>query len=203
MRPRVPSSWRAVAAALIVATAVAVAEPMTARDVPVEVIDRASTYEVTADNAVELTHEMAERGPQHPTGRRAWAYTSWELRANYTLEQSRGRCRLADATVLLEVDTTLPSWTPRHPPRAALRLAWRRMLESAREHERVHRLHAVEAAGAAASALTNAGEASTCAGVEKRVRTALRRASDDAAAKSRQFDRDTDYGRRAGVRLGD
>lgn len=171
--------------------------------VPVDVIDKRVHYEVQANDAAGLAAEMAERGPQHPTGRRAWAYTAWELRARYAVEPGASRCRLLDPAVVLEVTTTLPHWRPSRPVRTRLRASWTRMLAKAGEHEATHRQHAIDAARAAAVDIAAIREHGDCAGVERRVRDALRRANNAATRASRQFDAATDFGSRAGVRLVD
>lgn len=171
--------------------------------VPVDIVDRREHYEVQATDAVGLGREMAQRGPQHPTGRRAWAYTMWELRARYAVEPGDGGCRLMGPAVVLEVTTTLPHWRPAAPTRARLRSTWQRMLANAASHEATHREHAVDAARSAALEIARVDARESCAQVEGGVRAALRRASAEAARRSRLFDQQTDYGRRGGVRLGD
>lgn len=185
------------------AVAVAAAAGIDAAAVPVDVIDRREHYEVRAVDAQGLGREMAERGPQHPTGRRAWAYTAWELRARYAVEAGAGTCRLLDPAVVLEVATTLPHWRPKSPVRSRLRSSWQRMLGKASAHEAVHRAHAVDAARAAAVEIAAITPGATCADTERQVRMALRRARAEATRRSRLFDQQTDYGRRDGVRLAD
>lgn len=168
---------------------------------PVHVTDRTEYYVVRGADAATLVREMAERGPQHPTGRRAWAYTAWELRSRYALERHGRACRLLDPEIVLDVTVTLPRWEPQAPAPARLRSAWRRMLDKATAHERVHRLHGIEAAHAAAAAVADVPATGDCSDLERRLRSAVRRAIGAATQRSRVFDRETDYGRRAGVRL--
>ena len=113
----------------------------------------------------------------------------------------RGTCRLVEPKLVLDVVTTLPDWRPRGPPTRGLRAQWGRMLGRARAHEAVHRDHAVTAAHAAAAELATIEPGPSCSDVERRVRSALRRTIGDASRRSRIFDRETDYGRRAGVGL--
>ena len=174
-----------------------------AAGVPVEIVDRHEQYDVRASDAAGLVREMAERGPQHPTGRRAWAYTAWELRARYAIEPSKGECRLVDPAVVVEIVTTLPHWRPVRPASSRLRASWPRMLAKAAEHEAVHRAHGIDAARVAARELADLRAAPRCADIERQVRATIRRASHDAMRRSRAFDAATDYGRRAGVRLTD
>lgn len=171
--------------------------------VPVERIERRLHYIVNAADAPGLAREMAERGPQHPTGRRAWAYTAWELRSRYALEREGRNCRLLDPAVVLEVRTTLPRWEPKAVASSRLRSSWRRMLDRATAHEEEHRLHALDAARAAAIAIAAVPDRGDCRAIEAQVRAALRRASAEAMRRSRVFDRTTDYGRLQGVRLAD
>ena len=171
--------------------------------VPVDRVERDLHYTVRGSDAAALAREMAELGPQHPTGRRAWAYTAWELRSRYALELDGRNCRLLDPTVVLEVRTTLPRWEPKAVVTSRLRSNWRRMLVKAAEHERMHRRHAMDAADAAAAAIARVPATGECAALEGQMRSALRRASAAAARRGRLYDRDTDYGRLQGVRLGD
>lgn len=193
----------ALAVCVFASSGLATAGAADGEGVPVEIIDRQEQYDVRASDAAGLVREMAERGPQHPTGRRAWAYTAWELRARYAVEAGRDGCRLLDPAVVIEVATTLPQWRPGRPASARLRSSWTRMLRKAAEHEAVHRSHGLEAARAAALELAGIAHAPRCANLERRVREAIRRASHDAMRRSRAFDAATDYGRRAGVRLSD
>lgn len=160
--------------------------------VAVEVIDRQAPYGVRATDAAGLAREMAERGPQHPTGRRAWAYTAWAMRARYAVERTAAGCRLVEPTIVLDVSTTLPHWRPSAPARASLKSAWKRMLDQASAHEAAHRGHGIDAANAAAADIGRIGPGPDCADVERRVRAALRRASAEATRRGRAFDRDTD-----------
>lgn len=169
--------------------------------VPVEINDRAETYLLRATGVRGLAAEIEERGPQHPTGRRAWAYTGWTLDARYATEAGRTGCRLVEPTLVLVVVTTLPDWRPKGPPTRGLRAQWSRMLGKARAHEAVHRDHAVAAAHAAAAELATIETGPSCSDLERRVRSALRRAIAEAGRESREFDRRTDYGRREGVGL--
>lgn len=178
-------------------------DPALPSGVPVEIVDVAASYTVDAVDAEGLVREMAERGPQHPTGRRAWAYTAWSLRARYVIEPAPTGCRLLDPAVVLDVTTTLPRWQPRSRPSRRLRSGWDRMLRKARAHEAEHRRHAVDAANDAAAQITTIRTGGACADLERSVRSALRKASTAAAQRSRVFDRDTDYGRGQGVGLAD
>ncbi len=189
--------------ACIVAGMVAWPVATGATPVPVEIVERSAQYLVHGHDGNALAREMAERGPQHPTGRRAWAYTAWELRSRYALERDGRHCRLLEPTVVLDVVTTMPRWEPKGVVPMRLRATWLRMLDKAADHERVHRRHGVEAAHAAAAALAAVPASGDCALIERQVRSALRRASSDALRRSRIFDRETDYGRLGGVRLGD
>lgn len=169
--------------------------------VPVEVVDRDQTYAVDANSAEGLAAQMAERGPQHPFGRRAWAYTAWELRAPYTLERGKAACRIGETRVVLVVTITLPAWTPHRPAPHTLRSAWARMRRKAGEHEAVHRTHGIEAAHDAASRIAAIEPDGNCITLERAVRSALRAAIRAAGDRSRAFDLETNYGQRQGVRL--
>lgn len=187
----------------IVAGVLALPVATAATPVPVEIVERSAHYAVHGSDGNALAREMAERGPQHPTWRRAWACTAWELRSRYALERDGRPCRLLEPAVVLDVVTTMPRWEPKGVVPMRLRASWRRMLDKAADHEREHRRHGVDAAQAAALALAAVPASGDCALIERQVRSAIRRASSDALRRSRIFDRETDYGRLGGVRLGD
>lgn len=178
-------------------------DSLQATGVPVQRIEHGLHYVVTGSSATILARQMTERGPRHPSGRQAWAYTAWELRARYTLVARDGGCKLVDPTVLLEVWTTLPRWEPRRTPASGLLRSWQRMLDRAAGHEQEHRRHALDAAQVAATAIANLPARAECHAIDAQVHSALRRARAEATHRSGVFDRETDYGRLQGVRLAD
>lgn len=192
-----------VAMATMLAAGAATATHAVPAAVPLDVVDRTEHYRLQATDGPGLWREVVERGPQHPTGRRALAYTAWELGARYATRADPDGCRLLDARVRLEVVTTLPDWRPAGPTGGRLRGNWRRMLAHASAHEAEHRRHALDAARAAAVAIAAIAAGPGCAEVERRVRATLRHATGEAERRSRRFDRETDHGRRGRVPLAD
>lgn len=162
--------------------------------VPVQIEDIHATYVVRGEDAPTLTAEMTTYGPQHPTGRRAWAYTAWEVSTRYELDAGTGGCTLSQPRVSVQVSTTLPQWTPTRRPGQRLRRAWRRLLVQLEAHEAEHRRHALTAARATAEGLAALPAMPDCRSLERQARLVLRRAVAAAGRESRAFDRATDFG---------
>lgn len=161
---------------------------------PVEVEDVHRSYTLVGGDAVTLTHEMARLGPQHPTGRRAWAYTAWEVSARYELDVRDGACALTAPRVFVRIETTLPEWKPQHEPGGRLRRAWEKLLGRLAEHEAEHRRHALGAAKATAAGLGRLPPMPDCHAVERQARRVLRQSVAAASRESRAFDRETNFG---------
>lgn len=168
----------------------------------IEVIDRTEYYEVRGNTADGLARDMAAKGPQHPTGRRAWGYTDWRVNSTYVLVPRDRGCELGDVRVQLTVVTTLPRWVPSGvPAHPRLKRDWTRLLARIAEHEDTHRAHGLEAAALAEQRIASIPLQKDCATAEKSARRALRVSVLELTAVSRAFDRETDFGRRQGVGL--
>ncbi|WP_460833494.1 DUF922 domain-containing protein [Lysobacter humi (ex Lee et al. 2017)] len=171
----------------------------TAGDAGIDVDERIETYDVDGGDATTLTRQMAERGPLHQ-GRRAWAYTAWEVRSRYTPVAGIAGCRIESPRVRVEIVTTLPRWTATNAaPR--LRARWTRLVANLVEHEDVHRQHALDAADGAQAALEALPAERDCELAALRAQEALRAQVQLAKRRSYEFDRATKFGTRAGVRL--
>lgn len=189
--------WKA---ALMAAAAIGATIPATAAT-PVDVEDVDRTYVLRGWDGVALVREMTRSGPQHPTGRRSWAYTAWEVATRYDLVAGDGGCALQSPRVRIRVETTLPVWTPDGRPDWRLRSAWSRMYDQLVRHEAEHRRHGLAAAQATADGLERLGTMPDCRTVEREARRVLRHAVTAAGRESRAFDRTTDYGAGNRVRL--
>lgn len=167
----------------------------------VEVVDRTTRYELVGHDEAALAVGLARLGPRTPTGRRSWAYTSWELSHQYSLKPVKGGCRVEQPSVRIEIETTLPSWTPTGAVAPSLRVRWRRMMDALVRHEAIHREHGLDAARQVAEDLHNLAIQSDCRGAERAAQRLLRRAVAEAGRRSRAFDRETQFGARDGVGL--
>ena len=165
----------------------------------VEIRDRIEFYEVQGSTAYELAAGMARWGPQQPSGRRAWAFTAWELRSTYELVAGADGCRLAGIGVTLDVVTTLPQWRAEGRPSWQLRARWQRMMSSIRKHEEVHKAHALDAARRTAASLATLPVQPECSNAERHARSMLAHEVKRARQLSRTFDHATDFGAHEGV----
>jgi len=168
----------------------------------VNVVDRAEHFQLDARTRDALIQQLWSRGPRHESGRHAWGFTSWEFDIKYVLEPAGVGCSVAAPAVRLNVITILPDWRPSGRVSVGLSSEWARMLGRLQAHEATHREQGVAAASRLARELTGDERFPDCAVAERVLKRMVRAAVRDATLEGRRFDRRTNYGARAGVRLG-
>jgi predicted secreted Zn-dependent protease len=124
---------------------------------------------------------------------------AWEIRAQYTLQQSDQGCQLIEPTIQLDLRIVLPRWTSVARASSGLAVAWRHAQGQIISHEQQHRQHAHLAVSKAQAGLQELPAAAICPQAERQAQAVLRAANRQARQASLQFDLATDYVARNGI----
>ena len=184
------------------------APPPAAHPPPAPVVVRPSLsarelyYDIDGQSAGELREQIHRLGPRDGAEARD-ALTVWNLEWAYheAPAPSGGGCGLRDIRVTLDVETTLPRWTPPQTASANLVQMWRTYLEHVKQHEAGHRRIAEQNARELLSALT-ALHGATCPQVWDEASRTAERIVSEGRARNRAYDVETKHGQTQGVVLG-
>lgn len=162
---------------------------------------RIEYFDLRGTTARELRADLSRLGPVGETGIRGDGYTEYRIAWKFSMRMEDGVCRPKDVEVDLDVTMRLPRWNP--PPGSSTRLVetWNRFSEDLREHEDGHHRLARAAAREVRRKLKARGKAASCRALESKVNATANEVLREYREKQRQFDLDTDYGRRQGSRL--
>lgn len=148
-------------------------------------------YDIVGSTETELKAQLSALAPISQTdGRRHAANTTATYRWSWPGFGSAA-CNLGASEVTVEIQVTMPRWTP--PPGASRRLIekWNRFVDATDLHELGH----VEIAESNVSTITQAIASATCSSADAGATEALGRIQD----RHVQYDRDTDNGVKQGA----
>src|SRR5690606_32290713 len=115
-------------AVMLFLPAMAVAEPQVRRTI--------SEYAVSGKDGAAIMRQIRRKGPSHGMIGRAIAETRYVLDFGYEVQQSQGRCHIANPWVRLEITILFPRLDG--DVSLDLRQRWEHFLAGARQHEEEH-----------------------------------------------------------------
>ncbi len=148
--------------------------------------ERSRTFVVLGSCATQVSASLDVAGPVR-AGTRHAAYTEWSV----TWRLGRAGTVVGDATVDLEIETTLPRWIATRAADPALVAAWDLFVQGLAAHEAGHRAIAIEAAATVHRALAALGGRPFDADLERDARRTVDALIDAARADELHYDRET------------
>lgn len=155
------------------------------------------TYPVHGASERAVLESLRAGGPSS-AGSRFFGLTVTELEYRYYKVSEHGACRIEDVVVDLNVEITLPDWTPSAGADSELRSAWARFSTALRGHENGHRDLAVQGAEAVRDALEGL-RTRDCDTADAEAQRAAERVRVETEAAHRDFDHRTEHGRTQGA----
>jgi predicted secreted Zn-dependent protease len=111
----------------------------------------------------QLESELSTRGPQvKSTGRRHPGATQMQFTTKLGYSQSKGYCRISDATVTVRAKVILPRWSQRRGAEQDVRTVWDTLSSDIKRHEEGHVVIAKNHAREIEQALTQLGRSTSC-----------------------------------------
>ncbi|HVH09017.1 MAG TPA: DUF922 domain-containing protein [Gemmatimonadales bacterium] len=163
---------------------------------------RVQYYDIDGTSPGELREQIKRLGPRDEGAPRD-ALTVWNLEWAYheATGPSGGSCGLRDVRVTLDLETTLPRWTPPQGASPSLVQTWRTYLDHVKVHEAGHRRIAEQNARDLMNALT-ALRGTTCKEAWDQASPTAERIVSEGRVKNRAYDLETKHGQTQGVVLG-
>lgn len=160
-----------------------------------------SIYRISGSGYDELARAMARHGPgTDEIGTRLGLHRAdWRWSYRYRRDGRPGRCRLAEATVILRSVIVLPEWSNRSTAPAGMAERWREFVRALRYHEEGHRARARRLGVTLWQSLLGL-EAATCDALRERAERSARHAIEDGERVQLKYDRDTGHGAAQGAR---
>jgi predicted secreted Zn-dependent protease len=157
-------------------------------------------FSIEGDTSRELSAEIDAKGPVGDNGLRSDGYTRWFINWRFDMQSDATGCTASRIVVDLAVRMTLPRWQPPRSADPALVTRWNRYLSALRIHEDGHRFRAEAAAGDVRRALQRERGAADCRTLENRLNARANALLDELRTRQDAYDRETQSGRKQGVR---
>jgi predicted secreted Zn-dependent protease len=164
---------------------------------------KVETYPIEGNTAAELRESLNRLGPVNDDGRRSDGLTKWNVdwTFKYRSEVDGGPCTAYEVDAKLAVTTILPAWSPFDRPPPALAQRWQKFSDALRVHEDGHFQIAVEVAESVRKTLYANRAGRDCKTLDRHLHEIARRGLEEMREKHRQYDIETDSGRRQGTRV--
>jgi predicted secreted Zn-dependent protease len=162
---------------------------------------KVETYAIEGNSVSELRASLNRRGPVDDDGRRSDGFTKWNVdwTFKYRSEVEGGPCTAYEVDAKLAVTTILPTWNPFDRPPPALAQRWQTFSSALRVHEDGHFQIAVEVAESVRKEMWANRAGRDCKTLDRTLRENARRGLEQMREKQRQYDVDTDSGRKQGT----
>jgi predicted secreted Zn-dependent protease len=158
-----------------------------------------SYYEVKARPDQPLYAQLYAASPIKEEGQALHGFTNWDLQWNLEMNTDKsGFCRITRTTTKLRVVTTLPKLDGANTQQTA---DFDRYISALRQHELGHHRIAEQAARAIEHKLRTLKAMSNCESLGNYADASARRTLKHFNEKSRQYDRETDHGKKQGAWL--
>jgi predicted secreted Zn-dependent protease len=157
-------------------------------------------FDVRGASSRELDAQIAAKGPVGENGRRSDGYTRWHIDWRFDMNSDGTGCTAQNIVVNLDIRMTLPRWERPRSADPALVERWDRYLAALRLHEDGHRYRAEAAAGDVRRTLQRERTARDCGTLENRLNALANSLLDGLRRQQEDYDRETESGRRQGVR---
>lgn len=157
-------------------------------------------FDVQGDTARELNADIAAKAPVGDNGLRSDGYTRWNIDWTFQFDSDASGCTASRVDVNLAIHTILPRWNPPRSANPALVARWNSYVAALRVHEDGHRYRAAAAAGEMRRALTLERSAPDCAALEEKLNARANALLDELRNQQAAYDRETESGRKQGVR---
>lgn len=166
----------------------------------VHVVEVDSMYRVRGLDYDDLLREMRRKGPGgEELGTRLGIHLAdWRWSYTYRMRAGTGRCRVAEATVLLRSVIVRPDWVDAARAPREIAHDWPRFLAALLEHEMGHRRRARMQGVALWQSLLGL-QAGSCEALEMLVRETADRVIAEGEADQEAYDRDTEHGIKQGA----
>ncbi len=169
------------------------------RVTPPAVSERYEYYEIKGTNEKELRSQMCRNGCALDNGETYDSVTAWRWKLQYGYDRRPGSCALDSFRVDLFITYRFPKWVQNGGVDRALVEKWENYQKRLAIHENGHRDLAVEAASGLSQIAAGLPPASSCAELDRQVRTLGRDRMEKLNADEKSYDDVTAHGRTQGA----
>lgn len=153
-------------------------------------------YGISGNTADGLRSQMSSKGPSGYDG-----YTNWNVRWSYPVESSGTAYVTGPLTVVVDVEETLPEWTPAAGAPADLVAKWNAYIAALKLHEDGHKDIGIEAGNAVMNALKSVPPQPSPADLRQAADAAAAGALGGFSGRDETYDDTTGHGATQGARF--
>ena len=146
-------------------------------------------FEVRGRTLPHARNDLGQKGPRAEDGSPRHALTTYDITAQWAVESTPGRCRVAETSVGAAIRILLPWWSGAANAYERDYQGWWTLERDLTEHEIAHRDLALATAHRLAARL-GTFEAATCSGLDHRVRAVIAKFNDALRRAQEDLDRD-------------
>ena len=169
------------------------------RTVPPVVKESYEYYEVKGNSEDQLRSELCRNGCKWKDGKTYDSVTNWHVKWDYDYDRSPESCSARSFKVFVDVGFRYPKWVRADDVPGQLVAKWDLYMNSLVEHETGHRDMAVQAAAELARDVAALPPASTCAELDRAVKSLCRERLDRLNDGAKEYDETTHHGSAQGA----
>ena len=179
--------------------AVASASLLAAEIEPPTIHESTDYRDVGGATEAELVASLKAVSASDPLGHHFAGATRWQLRWNFRVESTDGRCRVVSAATELDLQTTLIRWNPPLNAQPALVQRWNAFADAVRKHEAGHRDIAIAAARDVGERAGHVADEADCETLKRNVQKVADATLREYRDKESSYDVTTMHGRTQGA----
>lgn len=158
-------------------------------------------YWIYPKNKRDLGNALDKQSPIIFNGKKYRGYTQWQVNWRYRWWETANSCQITSAQTTLTVTYTLPQIAKNHPVDRETQQTFNRYGQALYQHEQNHKNSGLYAAREIEKTLLNLPAFPLCSQLETRANQLGQRVIEKYRQRDREYDRQTDHGRREGVLL--
>jgi len=151
-------------------------------------------YAIKGNSEDELRSEMCRNGCKWRDGKTYDSVTDWRVKWDYEYGQARETCSAESFKVFVDITFRYPKWNRPDDAPGPLAAKWDNYMKSLVEHETGHRDMAVAAAAELSRAIAVLPPVSTCAELDRAVKSLCHKRLSQLNADAKEYDESTHHG---------
>jgi len=166
---------------------------------PPVITEKYEYYEVCGCSEDELHCDLKQKCVTWNDGHKYDSLTSWDMKWDHGYDQASATCTINSFRPIVEITFRFPKWKRTDEAPQSLMEKWDRYVNNLITHENGHRDRVVEAASELSHAVAKLSPASSCADLDKSVRSLFRKHMEKMAEDQREYDETTKHGSTQGA----
>ncbi len=167
--------------------------------IPPKVTEQYEYYEIKGTSEKELRDQMCRNGCPFPDGKKYDSVTSWRVKLDYGHDQATQACSADSVRVNVAINFRYPKWIRTDGAPQQLVDKWDEYMKNLVMHENEHRDMAVQAAAELSEAVAALPPASSCAELDREVRSLSRERMEKLDVDEKMLDKTTSHGKTEGA----